>query len=943
MLDYDVNEDTLLSFYNISTIRPTSKNDLHQSTTFNIDTVDNLTTEDQFQILDSIVNRKAKLDLDIEFADVEDPLAGRGSNIVPVLVERGLIKSTNDPEVNSYLISSKEFSSQQYLTSFHADSSIEQLTGYLRYLEKSIKSQQQDVQGLVNSNYENYINCKESIDKVLINFKQEKNKSQKDIAKSKVFLPSKSTSKDELSAELEDSVKNLNTTLALMIRPIQENSSREAKLSKLIEFIKANDFLFNLPKTLIANIGEKNHDIIIEDYSRYLHEKSRIINVKIPSYDEALQQATDEREIKAIRDEKLLIATVCNRLFQSVEKIVGEYRDRIYKHLHDLEHDVASKNKSASANSKFITLVDQIYQLDPNKLQNPIADFLSGQVTKIQDELEYQLTKFDDKFRMMQRKLTDYVVSIGDSRKNGSHVHYIADKYYHIETYIHSSANPLSEVEKDKIIVDSFSSSDNLDLSIINETWLVLLNFITYLEDNFGQSLARFVTNYNHYGVEFNVDPDGLIRQKFDALVNRTIDILILLFEDDSQGATPIENVPANFRQFLPHYTNSLSAIYYLSPIMNKVNHLLNGLGEAVGSVGNLSKSTESNKMVKSLRLCSSKINQRIIDAICCVWLNDCSQIYDLETWEISDIETGGPEHQNDGAACTKLMNILEYFHGFVLSTIHKLIFIKDFPSSEIRIIAQHPSKRTLVSIEIQFIRSLNTTLDSIMKKYNLDRRESNRESDVYKILTMNNFDDLSQSIFPALIRKFDRYFSKDLEKQNLQIFVTIDNASRVIFEDIINKQKLKNSQKVITFFEAHQVSNTLKVDGFIYDILMEFVKLIHVVKPITGNEIFVNMINELQQGVLKSILDNLRANSHLSILDLVNLKLDVNFFMEIFEYSKTLKINEASFRVIEILLNELEGRLTETGYVNNEQDKAEFERIFNENLQVSKNQFDCF
>lgn len=941
MLDYEVKEETLLSFYNVSSLHPTMKDDIPQSAYFNIDNVDDLTKQQQFDILDNLVNLGTNNQEEGDL-DVEDPL--RGSNIVPLLLKKRLITSANDPEVNQYLISSKEFDPQQYLTNFHEDSSVEQLTSYLNHLQKSIQLQQHDVQGLVNSNYDNYLNCKQLIDKILINFKHEKNKTQRDQENSKIFLPNKKNiGHDALIAQLEHSVKNLNTTLSLMIRPIQENSQKEKKLSKLIDFVKANDFLFNLPKNLLINIGQKNHDAIIDDYLKYLDEKSRILNVKLATYDENLKSTTDEKQIKAILSEKMLIVAICNRLFQNVEKIVDEYRDRIYKQLHNLDYDVTAKDKSSKSKSKFISLVDRIYQIDPNKLENPIADFLSGQVSRIQDELEYQLTKFDDKFRMMQGKLTDYITSIDDSRQNGSHVRYIGEKYYQIETSIQNAANILTESEKDKLIISSFGSSDNLDLTIINETWLVLINFIAYLEDNFSRSLNGFVTNYNHYGVEFNVDPDGKIRESFDALVNRTIDILVLLFEDESKEATQIETVPSNFRQFLPYYTNSLSAINYLSSINEKANKLLNGLGEAVASVGNLNKSTETNKMIKSLRLCSSKINQRILDAICCVWINDCSQLYDLETWEISEVEIEGTRLHSDGAAYTKLMNIIESFHGFVLYTLHKLMFIKDFNSSEVRIIGNHPSKRTLVSVEIQFIRCLNKTLDSIMKKYNLDRKETNSETEVYKILTMNNFDKLSNSVYPALIQKFDRYFSKDLEKQNLQIFANIDNASKTIFEDIINKQKLKNSQKVISFFDSSRESKTLKVHGFIYDILMQFVKLIHVVKPITGTETFINIVNELQQGVLKSILDNVRANSNLDILDLINLKLDVNFFMEIFENSKTLKINESSFRVIEILLNTLEERLNEHGYVNSDKDKYEFEETFNRNLDISKNQFDCF
>lgn len=939
MLDYEVTEDKLHQFYNIGTAHPASKHDLPNfgGNTFNIE-VNNLTTTEQFETLDLLIK--------VDRGDVDLDMKADDEGIIQLLLSRGYDESS----IASYLTTSKEFNPNLYLSTLFQDSSISELTQKLSILEKSIKLQQSDVQFSINLNFESYINCKESIDKALTKFKNQKPKN----TETSIYMPKLNPrgldkKNDSLYAELEDSVKNLNTALALMIRPIQENARKEVKLTKLIEFIKENDFLFNLSKNLVANIGQKNHDRVIEDYKRYIHEKNLIQTKVIPSLTEALNLTDDEKKIKEIKQERLLIITLTNKIFEKIDRIIVEHRERTYDHLQKLEHDVGLKGSKISsseskAHSEFISIVDRIYQLDPDHLKNPISDFLANQITKLDEELNYQVKKFDDKFSSMQRKVSEHITSTVDSRTNGSHVRYIGEKFNQIEAQFKSSTNEISDLERENIVFNTFQSSDNLDASIISETWLVLANFINYIQENFCQNLLRFVKNYTHYGLEFEVDPEGNIRQKFDDLVNHVCALFVSLFEkeDDVKSSTHVDSVPSNFSQFLPFYTNSLSTIHYLTSINQKVNQLLNALGSAVGTLGNVSKSAETNKTIKSLRLCSVKINQLIIDAITCVWTNDCSQLYDLETWEISELETGENTNHSNGASYTKLINIIEYFNAFVLHSIKELLFLKDSPNTDIRIISTHPSKRTLVLIELQFIRCLDITLASIMKKYNADRKESlTRDVNVYKILTMNNFDGLSHSVYPALISKFDRLYSKDLTKQNLKIFSRIDQASHTIFEDIINKQKLKNNERILNFFESQSESTSLKVHGFIYDILMQFVKLIQVVKPITGNEIFVNLINELQQGVLKNLLDNIRSTSNLGSIDIINLKLDVNFFMEVFENSKALKINEASFRVIEIVLNTLEERLAEIGEADNT--KAEFENILNENLSVSANQFDCF
>lgn len=205
----------------------------------------------------------------------------------------------------------------------------------------------------------------------------------------------------------------------------------------------------------------------------------------------------------------------------------------------------------------------------------------------------------------------------------------------------------------------------------------------------------------------------------------------------------------------------------------------------------------------------------------------------------------------------------------------------------------------------------------------------------------MNNFDELSQKIYPQLIKRFDRLFDKNLLQQKLKLFVDIDKAGLTIFEDVLNKEKLWIRLKVNKFFNGVDGRKVLKIDGFIYEILIHFVKLINKVKPISGKDIFTSIINELQMFFLKNILDSLRETSGLDAIQLINLKLDVNFFMEVFEISKPLRFNDLTFKVLEITLNGIDEKLSQAGGAD--YSKKEFNAILEQNLKDSKNQFDCF
>lgn len=918
MLTKQPSEDTLLSFYNLESINPNSKDELNLSEQplLEFDQIQNLSTDEQFQILTKLVKLtgiEAGPTTHTSNNDFEDPLRGRGTNVAKQLIIQRNIEGPGDPELNNYLIASKNFNPTQFLTTIHRDTPIEELFKSLEFLEHNIHSQTTELKGVIDANFTKFINCKQAIDDVLVDFKNLKSIGQTERLNSKVFNPQRHAlvnKHETLSSELEESINNLNTTSSLMIRPILENKNKETKLNKLIEFIKIHPFFFDLPSNLIKHISANNHDQFIEDYHRFINEK-------------------DDYLLGKYQEDLAVISTALSKIFSEVDKIVEQYRKITFKELLSLDHEVAaptSRSAGASLTStKFIALVDKLSQVKESTGDSPIYNFLLNQLSNLDTELKFQVSKFDSKFAIMQNKLTQYITSLPEARQNGSHVRYIGDKYTTIEDYFMSSGN-----DDKKIVMEVFNSSENLDLSLVNETWLVLNNFISYLSGLFLKNLSKFVNNYKHYHSR-NLDPDGVIREQFISLVLEVTRILVALFDVEAAETKQFNLIPSNYRQFLPNYTNSLSAIYYLTAISQKLNGFLTEIGNFVGTVGNFTNGADTNTIIKRLRNSSLKINQIILEATCTVWVNDCSQFYDLENWEVNKITNG-----DDAPTYTKLMNIVEFYQEFILIKLQKLVFPKE--ESEFRIVPAHPSKKILVSIEIQFVRSLNIVIDSVMKKYAIEREKDGEG--IYKILAMNNFDKLSGTIYPKLIGKFDQLFDKDLLSQKLKLFTDIANASVTIFGDILDKEKLWISLKIDKFFHliSENKSATLKVDGFIYEILVHFVKLIHKVKPITGTRVFIDIINELQLHCLKNVLDKVRDSNGFSTVELINLKLDVKFFIEVFEQSAALRLNEQSMRQLDLVVKTIDEKLGGGKY-----SEAEFNAILDQNLQDSVNEFDCF
>ncbi|EGW30592.1 uncharacterized protein SPAPADRAFT_73278 [Spathaspora passalidarum NRRL Y-27907] len=895
-------EEEIKRYYGVNTLHLTNKDQLNYNPLADLDP-------------DEVTSTWSEQSTTSRSFDLQDPLKGPNSNIVSELLDKHIISSKNDPLVYNYLISSQTFNSQKYLTTIHKDTPIEELTHALALLETDIHSHTSELKRAIDDNFLKVINSKKSIDDVLVEFKQQKSKAQADKESSKVFNPTKQRLdvQQDLCSELDSAINNMNTTTSLMIRPISELKAKEVKLMKMIEIVKENSFFFDLPSVLIEALSLNDNEKFLTNYNKFLVEKNKFYTNLQKEREDKLNQAKTSEAVKEIDADISLKHSTVSKVFSPIDSITLQYRQKLIKELLSLDTDIVSRTNTDERN-KIISIIDNLMKLNEldTSASHPIADFISNQLNMINKDFEYHINKFDNKFLLHQEKLLDYISGLKQDRQIGSHINYIAEKYNHII--------PNEEI---------FDSSDSLDYSLINETWLVLLNFMEYLDTTLINTLQKILNNYLHYNT---IDSDGKIRDAYVEVINQVVLLLVTLFdsvkEETTEANTAIELSPRVYKQFVPYYANSLSTVYYLTKANLKVNRLLTKFGEFIGKIGNASKYPDTNKVIKSLKTSSTNINQKIIEAICSVWINDVTQFYDIEDWKCE---------KGEQSTTTNLVNIIQYYQTYMVSQISNLIFAKE--KSEFQIVSVYPGKRILVSIEIQFMRSLTILVDSIMKKYHIERTIST--VDTFKILTMNNLDKLSREIYPKLLRRFDELFDKDLSKQNLKLFVDIDKANLTIIEDILNNEKLYISSRVNLFFKSSKQAKKLKVDGFIYEILIHFVKLINKLKPLTVVEIFIDIINELQLNLLKNILDNIR-NFEVSSLGLVNLKLDVNFVLQVFEKSKLLRFNESTYKLVQILLNTIEEKYQE-GHALYQYSKQEFDQVLKQNLQDSSNQFGCF
>ncbi|WPK25702.1 hypothetical protein PUMCH_003027 [Australozyma saopauloensis] len=966
MLNYNDNEQTLLEFYHTDSLKnsvPDTQDTQDLATEVTQLTANDATTD--IQKLDAL---STYLQARLTFHhsqnsehDFIDPLSGK--NVVDVLVEKGVIESANDPSIDKFLVSSQQFNPETFLATVHEDTPIERLVVGLDGLDRAIRSHTSELKSVLNDNYKQFVSSKHFIDEILTEFKGLKSHAQQQREKSKVFNPAnrrKIDASETLLSELEESINNLNLSSNLMIRPIMEHNAKEAKVAALIEFIKDNTQIFSLPLTLIECLASNDHDAFIDTYNRFLSDKDELLRLQQQELDEARNSGADGESRKL---EKLhaLQNTALSRVINEVTKIATEYRKKAFKDLLSMDHEVSLKSSRKMAlDVKFIDLVDKLHRMSEGSLEvNPIFDFLKSQLQKVEKELVYQCEKYDTKFTQMQRKLVDYITSLQEQRENGSYVKYIAEKFESVEEYFKASALTSSQNidrEKERTIVEIFHNSENLDLSIINETWLVLSNFIKSIEETFASVISKFVKNYVHYADSsngFNVDTQGELRDFFFVVLNDVISKLMKIFY--AQSPSELSKVtPANYNSFLPYHTNSLSTMFYLTDISSSFNNILTLAGKYTSQIGKASKSFDTNKQILRLREVSTLFDQRILEAICATWVNDCSQLYDLENWE--KYEGFSESRTSNKTVYTKLMQVSFYYELAVLETLRNLIVRpSDGDEDSIRIVSNYPSKRILVSLEIQFMRSMNVLIDSTIKRFKAEKaivdeaslRDSKTEQCTYKVLTMNNLSALSKSIFPQLIKKFDKLFNKNLLLQNLKLFADLDLVKITILDDINEIEKAWIEARIDEHFALVQRSRSsmpLAVDPFVYECLLHFVTLVHVLRPITDLHTFTLIIQQLQtQFLLKFLLSIREASEKERVIAAIlgNIKLDLDFFVEIFGGLASLNLDEYCVNLVRIILSQIdkiESIFSDLGYT-----QQEIEVRLERALEQSRSEFSCF
>ncbi|KAH3685037.1 hypothetical protein WICPIJ_003974 [Wickerhamomyces pijperi] len=814
----------ILKFYQLSTSNPQSWTkdtvtppiSISQHKQQQLETSDfKLNEDDGLKMLLKLVNQDLNYD-----ANPIDPL-NPAINIKKYFASQGpqaAVPSESD-SLLKFSINSKQFNSKTFLKTIHKDDTFEQLTSSLNILDQSILLQNQELQKLITSNHLKFLRSKFSIDDILRQFEGYNSKSS-----------------DELQlTQLTKAVNDSNKDATISIKPIISSKQKEIKLRQSLEFVEKYKHFFNLSQKLRQYLEEDDYDNLIHDYKTYKLEMEKL-NHK-----------------------------VINRIWDDlIENLIDNYKNSLWNSLNQQEYQQNYDDQFV------IRVIQRLLELE--SIDNPILQWCEFQLNSVSKDISRC-------FKLNFEKLQNCYVNIKESGADCS-----GDTFKNTLLFLaHNSSNEEEEETKLKGLSDSHD---------VLEMWLTLVKFVQDLNSILGQfhsnvykTLQRFLQgevqfdskHINETNLSFikltSLEKERIVKLYHGLVFNKTISRLLKIFNSDQEHFLQ-ENLQSSLTVtgkgnysafgFLPQGANTLSTVKYCNVLVKSINELLTTMGQF--------NQFNDTKTIDKLRDCSLLINERVVGAVCSVYVHDCSTFYQLEDWTVIGSQlVNVPAVGVVSTAGTYLPSLIQAFQKYAIVGLEKLLF-RQLPSSsaacaELEVtVVRYPTKKLLTGVEVQVLRSFDILLESIIKKIIEDNSNNNHQSsNSHKLLSLLNIQALHSTVFPNSIKLFDSSFQTNLSSQNLEIYQLLTKMESTIMESYLKDQH-KTLTEILNRGYAYltepqsshhsQISSPdLQISPFIYELLNSlnttYLK-IHQISPQLIKPVITNLVEYISVKLLK-------------------------------------------------------------------------------------------
>lgn len=594
-------------------------------------------------------------------------------------------------------------------------------------------------------------------------------------------------------------------------------------------------------KPIVAN---KQKELKLKQSIEYVEKKKFFFNlpkllrtyIQDQDYDNFIHYYKQAKVMKESDSSK-----VVNRIWEEVEEITDTYKRKLWGSLK--QHDQSDD---------FLKSIKKLMELDA--IDNPILEWIDVKSKTFIVNLIQSFSRYREKILNIQVNILSTV------------------SYPDLSNFKTFATNNVQLV----------------DYAIVIEMWLLLIKMLDVLKEQ----AQEFITFWNHVENFINgsylqrlksnyIEPNSPflrleeyevaeIRSKGVQYIENFVGKVSSFFYSTQNDLTPGEKAShasdsiSNFG-FIPPFTNTLSTLKYLPHAAGSISESLNDLGQL-----SISDST-----IESLRQLSLGVNERIIGAVCATWLNDCHNFYRLEDWT-----------KLDSGETTIPLAILD-FESYIIENMGELLFTKLPEGKDVQIV-KYPSKKILTGVQIQFLRSFDVLLESMIKKVieeNHDTKTSKLAKNHHKLLTLLNIRKMSSRTVPILLEKYDGVFDTSLRSQHLEIYSILEKMEQTIFDSYMSEQRKTISKIVHVGIGSVDWSSInekpSRVSPYVFETLNILV-IVHTGVMSVSNELIGKVIRDLVEYVSTSLLKEFREISLFTMEAVSQVVLDVEFFKSV-------------------------------------------------------------
>lgn len=687
--------------------------------------------------------------------DEPDPL-GTGDSVLRILKQRGLSFEDEGGKRSRFLLSSTSFSPALFLSQAHHSASIESLVDGLNHLSQSIDQKSASLKVLVEANFERFVRAKATIDSVYTEMRdQGAGKDQGlGVRRSGQFRrisgQQRSVSpaaglgarKTALTKESEYGMKGIRGPLVEASVKAEEvwgpalgGRERERMLKSVVGSMEKHRDVYEIGSHLSKSIQQRDFDSVFEQYT-----KARTLANRAKSI---VEQASSVH--RQLTDQETYTILASGRMWMDVDQQIHAFKRELWRRLSDAP-TTSTTSTAAGPVEEHMELIGALLELGVE--ENPISTWLSSRYEFLKTKITSFCERCKVEIEILRRRLA------GGEKPSPQ-----ATASYLRLAPRDGAAEVPERLDTDQVIelwdclqafLTRLLSSQNGLLGEVLDFWEVAQSFIDGSRQRLlpvgfeGESRRHHrLTTENVTELEKGVvELVNLIRENVLSLFNDPPTEYVSLLSSPiptsptspaSRGITPTESrfkldprnlpIPPPKRgehweeyAFWPPYSNSISAVHYLSKFLAIVGSAASEMAalRPVGSAG------PTHDLLKALVSISRERSARVA---CAAWNKDAEVCKLLEDWT----------RDSEKRDLTKMPGFFVAFESANLGGLQKILYISEAmsKSGSMDVVTPPPAK-LLQMVRSQFVSSVYKALSGLVE--NAERLTASEEENEWVI-----------------------------------------------------------------------------------------------------------------------------------------------------------------------------------------------------------------